>query len=723
MKKIIALLLIFAFVKAGAQKTAPGNYTYIAQKYEWDAGVFKGLGLPAGAGPAAFISGQVPRAGASYYDSVGVDSGLYVYSGLAWRKMDAVGGITSLAVIGSTPNANGASISGVTLNLQPADSTFGGVVTTGTQRWRGAKTILDKFVVTRWDASVGYYGVTINHPFSSTATVNGLRIGWFGGTNFGYVQAKKADNTFLPLRIEGGAQVSESGGIDIKSYSAGLRLISVDSFTIDYGNPPTLDPTMLYGLNQYGGVWKIKLGDNLTLTDDTLKAVLGSGITINTLYNADDSLTSSRIVDMRSRSLQFINANLFRIEDETGTDQGTYDFNKGIDFVTYNTAKSLNIKSDVINGIILKGRNITTGDSVYIQVNDSLRSVFNNFVEVADSGNYYMQVINKTTGTHGKAWWPAGAGGATPGIDAVLAVGQTLTAANRIINTGAHNLTIQDSGGGSPLLVKSVGSLPLTLQWNSGTSNIALAALELQVKTSATAGNGIGTGIRFLTETSTGADRQSGEINATFVTATDATRKSEINILGTNSGTTETYANFQTGGIVRVNNNADSLATKAYARSVGGGGGSAQNLSYNAGTHAVDIDAGGTSAVIPLATSSANGLATPNQVTGSLGTSVDGMGSVVTIGSKGKITIPYNCTITEWYVVSDVSGSIVFDVKRAGTSIIGAGNKPTLSSGSSANAAVSGWTSTAITAGDIIEYNIDSAATLTHASLTLKIIK
>lgn len=83
MKKILLLLLLLP-VFASAQKTTPGNYTYIAQKYEWDAGIYKGLGLPSGSGPAAFITGQVQRAGAVYFDTLGVDAGFYIYNGTAW---------------------------------------------------------------------------------------------------------------------------------------------------------------------------------------------------------------------------------------------------------------------------------------------------------------------------------------------------------------------------------------------------------------------------------------------------------------------------------------------------------------------------------------------------------------------------------------------------------------------------------------------------------------
>ena len=55
-----------------------------------------------------------------------------------WQTLNT--GVTTLAAIGATANANGATISGSTLNLQPASASFGGVMTTGTQTIAGAKT-------------------------------------------------------------------------------------------------------------------------------------------------------------------------------------------------------------------------------------------------------------------------------------------------------------------------------------------------------------------------------------------------------------------------------------------------------------------------------------------------------------------------------------------------------------------------------------------------------
>ncbi|MEY2760390.1 MAG: hypothetical protein RLZZ96_290 [Bacteroidota bacterium] len=68
-------------------------------------------------------------------------------------------GITALASIGSTANANGASISGSTLTLQPANDTYGGVVTTAAQTFAGDKT------------------------FNANIVSNGVKVGNVGGSN------------------------------------------------------------------------------------------------------------------------------------------------------------------------------------------------------------------------------------------------------------------------------------------------------------------------------------------------------------------------------------------------------------------------------------------------------------------------------------------------------------------------------------------------------------
>jgi hypothetical protein len=96
--------------------------------------------------------------------------------------------------------------------------------------------------------------------------------------------------------------------------------------------------------------------------------------------------------------------------------------------------------------------------------------------------------------------------------------------------------------------------------------------------------------------------------------------------------------------------------------------------------------------------------------------------TVPSTGSKGFLTIPYACTITNWYITGDASGSAVVDIKRSGSSIIGgSGNKPTLSSVQRANAAASSWTSVSVSANDELEFNLDSVTTCKRLNITVMV--
>ena len=119
--------------------------------------------------------------------------------------------------------------------------------------------------------------------------------------------------------------------------------------------------------------------------------------------------------------------------------------------------------------------------------------------------------------------------------------------------------------------------------------------------------------------------------------------------------------------------------------------------------------------------------ATPSQFSSgstplhSFGITVDGAGTTLTNGSKGFVTIPYDCTITNWYLAADQAGYVQFDIKRGGTSIIGTGNTPAILGYQTANAAVSGWDSVAVTAGDVLEFEITGTTQgITRVNLVIK---
>jgi len=95
------------------------------------------------------------------------------------------------------------------------------------------------------------------------------------------------------------------------------------------------------------------------------------------------------------------------------------------------------------------------------------------------------------------------------------------------------------------------------------------------------------------------------------------------------------------------------------------------------------------------------------------GITVDGGGSPLTAGSKGFITVPYDCTITDWYLVGEPTGffCLMFDIKRNGISLIGGdlSKAPRLIDGSwnsnkGQSQFVLSWDSVTVTDGDILEF-------------------
>lgn len=77
-------------------------------------------------------------------------------------------GVDTLAAIGASANANGATLASTTLNLEPASASFGGVVTTGAQTIAGVKTFNDN-IITASGKMIGI-GATPVRDFSISST-------------------------------------------------------------------------------------------------------------------------------------------------------------------------------------------------------------------------------------------------------------------------------------------------------------------------------------------------------------------------------------------------------------------------------------------------------------------------------------------------------------------------------------------------------------------------
>lgn len=110
-----------------------------------------------------------------------------------------------------------------------------------------------------------------------------------------------------------------------------------------------------------------------------------------------------------------------------------------------------------------------------------------------------------------------------------------------------------------------------------------------------------------------------------------------------------------------------------------------------------------------------------------VGVSIDGGGTVITTGTKGYVEVPYAGTITGWKIISNASGSAVFDVWKSNAAIptnantITASAKPTLTTAQRATSTtLTGWT-TGVAVNDVFGFEVESASTITKATLILVI--
>jgi len=111
------------------------------------------------------------------------------------------------------------------------------------------------------------------------------------------------------------------------------------------------------------------------------------------------------------------------------------------------------------------------------------------------------------------------------------------------------------------------------------------------------------------------------------------------------------------------------------------------------------------------------------------GLTIDGAGSAILPGSKGYVRVPYPCNIKGWTILGDQAGSIVVDVKKCAyagfpvTASIAGAEKPTLVAAQKGQLLTLTLWTIALLAGDIIEFVVDSATTVTRVNLAVHVEK
>lgn len=154
-------------------------------------------------------------------------------------------------------------------------------------------------------------------------------------------------------------------------------------------------------------------------------------------------------------------------------------------------------------------------------------------------------------------------------------------------------------------------------------------------------------------------------------------------------------------------------------------------VTVDAVTHAVTVNQTATS-VVQVATPGPQG---PQGATGApgpsgaaFGLSIDGGGAEITPGVKNDIVVPFSMNITGWWLVADQVGDIVIDVWKdaygnyppTGADSIAGTEKPTLSGANKAqDLTLSTWT-TAVFAGDVLRFNVESVSGIQRVTLVLQ---
>lgn len=109
-------------------------------------------------------------------------------------------GDVTLGAIGSTPNANGMTRAAQVINLEPADASFGGIVTTGTQTIAGAKTFTGTTVVSGILEAGSIFHVSGSRP-TSAGSGTGITVAQNGRGTRGVMALTVAKEAFTAAAV------------------------------------------------------------------------------------------------------------------------------------------------------------------------------------------------------------------------------------------------------------------------------------------------------------------------------------------------------------------------------------------------------------------------------------------------------------------------------------------------------------------------------------------
>lgn len=185
--------------------------------------------------------------------------------------------VGALGAIGATANANGATLSGVTLNLEPASASFGGVVTTGTQTFAGAKTFSNSTVFS------GGLSITGGGAFSNVAgamqLVGSSTIYYTSGVSTGTTSTLATDVASARFIVGTGIVGTFTSGTHpiIASTAFKPQTITNNGATVTNTATTYIESAMTGGTNNYA-LW---VDSGTVRIDDTIELGAASDTTLS----------------------------------------------------------------------------------------------------------------------------------------------------------------------------------------------------------------------------------------------------------------------------------------------------------------------------------------------------------------------------------------------------------------------------------------------------------